>query len=311
MGARAWIVPALAVGLLALAAPPAAAQRPPSRVQAAAAVDEFKRVRAACGAGPECETRAKRRFVELMSCVVHGTPAVNAATLAQDFTGYVDLVSQALDARDAGAAGAPGPCFAAAGAPATAPAAARPAPAAKPGSEGPTAEALRRFRKQAEEQSQPVAPTTVGETGSEHDKLKADLEAMRGRLQGGAATGSTGPSGATLAPPPAPVAPAAPPPPPAPAAATGAAAIQGGPASAAGAATIQGGPISSPAVIPYPPGAKVPPPTSTLRNIPVQSPPPSVIPYPAGVQPPSRQLLPAGPPGYVPPSSAVPGTGKP
>jgi hypothetical protein len=221
--------------------------------------------------------------VEVVSCVAHGAPQVSPATLQQDFTRYVDLVSEALDAPDAGAAGTPGPCFGAAadggatapGAPASAARQAGPPP---PAEEGPSVETLRRFRKQAEEQSRPVTalPDTPDGGTQGHANLKAQLEEMRARLRADDGSSGGGGGGGGFVPgsvaAPAPAAPPAAPPAAAPAP-TGTTSIGGGP-SAPPAAVLgapstpnrpapmlvvpQTGSKSGPLVIPRPPGAPNP-----------------------------------------------------
>lgn len=283
---RTAVVAGLA--LVGLAAGEAWAQAPPPRPtkpQAAAAVVEYRQAREGCATpGPECDAAAKQRFVATMNCVVRGQKSVTAATLDQDFTGYVDLVSEVIEGQDPAAQTPLGPCFASSPAPPGgpgAPAAAQPAAGAGPSeAEGPSLEALRRFRKQAEEQSKPGAGTTGGAAdAADHDKLKADLEAMRQRLQSGAAPGGGGALGgaiggaptltpsaavpALLAPALLAPAPLAPPLAPAP---SGTTTIQGGP-SVPGTTNIQGGPTLPPAatsVIPYPGGGPLVPPSSGL-----------------------------------------------
>ena len=231
---------ALAAGAAWAQAPGPAAPQRPTKPQAAAAVAEYRQAREGCPApGPECDAAAKQRFVATMNCVVRGQKGINAATLDQDFTAYVDLVSEAIEGQDPAAPAPLGPCFAGAAPPGGpgAPAAAAPQPGAAPAdSGGPSIEALRRFRKDAEERSKPVTPTAGPSDLADHEKLKGDLDAMRQGLQSGAV--------------PAPLAPLAPL---APVAPSGTTTIQGGP-TPPGTTTIQGGPSPPPAatgVTPY------------------------------------------------------------
>lgn len=155
--ATLWLVTASVAG----------AEMRPTKPQAAAAVTLYKQVLAQCAAqGPACETTAKRQFVEAMNCVVHGRRGINPATVEEDFTGYVDLISTVLDGPE-GASGADvGPCFTAV--------------AAAPTSEGPALEALQKFRQQAEELDRPAPPPPPApEEPSVLEKLKADLEKMK------------------------------------------------------------------------------------------------------------------------------------
>ena len=195
MSVRSRILRKFAIALLfaipaLLVADSASGQNRPTRSQAAAVVALYKAVRQQCAAeGPACEEKAKRQFVEVMNCVVHGRPAVDPATVDQQFTQHVDLVSAVVGSQEAGAAGDPGPCFAAASTPAEAPAA----------GEAPTIESLRRFRKEMEGQSRPVAPTTEPDAPSAQERLKADVEALKAKARAG-----TIPGAARVAPGPAP-----------------------------------------------------------------------------------------------------------
>jgi hypothetical protein len=174
---------AIVLGLPILLGPSAvAAQTRPTPVQAAAAVAVYKATREQCAAeGPACEEKAKRQFVEAMNCVVHGRRALDPATVEREFTSYVDLVSELLGGQQSLPSGDAGHCFAAA-APARPQSPRGSAREPPTESEGPSAETLRRFRKQAEEQSRPVTPAPP-EGPSAHDKLKADIEALRGRVR--------------------------------------------------------------------------------------------------------------------------------
>jgi hypothetical protein len=174
------LIAAVAVGALWLGGPSAvAAETRATKSQASAAVTVYKEAREQCTPeGPACEERAKRQFVEVMNCVVRGQLGVDPATLDREFTSYVEMLSAVLDAQETARPTDVGPCFAA-------PAGAREEAA---GGQGPTAESLRRFRKQSEEQSRPVPPAGDRGTASAHERLKAEVEAMR-------ATGRGGPSG--------------------------------------------------------------------------------------------------------------------
>lgn len=248
---------ALAAGAAWAQAPGPAAPQRPTKPQAAAAVAEYRQAREGCATpGPECDAAAKQRFVATMNCVVRGQKGINAATLDQDFTAYVDLVSEAIDSQDPAAATPLGPCFAGAAPPggAGAPAAAAPQPGAAPAdSGGPSVESLRRFRKDAEERSKPVTPTGGGSDVADHEKLKGDLDAMRQGLQSGAASGGGGALGGAIGGAPTLTPSAAVPAPLAPLAPSGTTTIQGGP-TPPGTTTIQGGPSPPPAatgVTPY------------------------------------------------------------
>jgi hypothetical protein len=262
LGALAFLAPALA----------GAAETRPSKAQAAAAVEEYKAVRGGCAADDAaCEGRARQRFVAVVSCVAQGKPSVNPATLQQDFARYVDLVSDTLDAPDASPGPAAGPpCFAAAAgggaaapaAPGVAAPAARQAPAAA--EEGPSLEALRRFRKQADEQSKPVTALPDTADPSAHDKLKGDLEEMRGRFKagvpssGGGGGGGGAVGGGGFVPAPAGVPAAAPAPAGlTPSAPTGTTNITGGP-TPPGTTNITGGPTPIPHLYQVPPGTVLP-----------------------------------------------------
>ncbi|HEV8586664.1 MAG TPA: hypothetical protein VGT02_16975 [Methylomirabilota bacterium] len=308
----------VAAGALALCLAPTAvaAETRPSKPQAGAAVNEYKAVRERCAADDAaCEGRARQRFVEVVSCVAHGAPKVNPATLQQDFARYVDLVSEVLDGPDAAAPASPGPCFGAA-AGGAAPAGAAPGPAARqaapaqPADEGPSVESLRRFRKQAEEQSRPVtALPDTPDTGG-HANLKAQLEEMRARLRSGDASSVGG--GGTIGgggfvpgvAAPVPSVPGAPP-------------ALAAPAPT-GTTNISGGPSAPPAaVIGAPTGGPTPPPASggTVSG-PAGSPTSGyVIQRPPGALDPTqlrRQLLPGtviqGPPAPASPASCPKGT---
>ena len=267
---------ALAAGAAWAQAPGPAAPQRPTKPQAAAAVAEYRQAREGCPApGPECDAAAKQRFVATMNCVVRGQKGINTATLDQDFTAYVDLVSEAIEGQDPAAPAPLGPCFAGAAPPGGpgAPAAAAPQPGAAPAdSGGPSIEALRRFRKDAEERSKPVTPTGPSDV-ADHEKLKGDLDAMRQRLPSGAASGGGGAPGGAIGGAPTLTPSAAVPAPLAPAAPSGTTTIQGGP-SAPGTTTIQGGPTPPPAskyVIPYPGGVNpltIRPKTLNLQPVP-------------------------------------------
>jgi hypothetical protein len=165
-----------AFGVLSLVA---YGQTRPTRDQAQAAVMVYKTAREQCAAqGQACEEQAKRRFVEVMNCVVRGQRAVDPARLDRDFLEYVDMLSAVPEGQESSSPADAGPCFAAAAAPGK--------EVAQP--EGPTADALRRFRKQAEEQSRPVTPTQSQDVNP-HERLKTDLEAMRGKTGAGPAKG--------------------------------------------------------------------------------------------------------------------------
>jgi len=199
------LVIAMAVTAIGLMGPGrTAAETRPTKPQAAAAVALYKQALGQCGGeGPACEAKAQRQLVEVMNCVVHGKRGADPATVEQEFTGYVDLISAALDGPDGPAGSDLGPCFATA--------------AATPASEGPTIEALQKFRQQAEELDRPAPPPPPApEEPSVIEKLKADLDAMRRRARG--------PGNTTVTPPglvprgiPSPPAVTPPPPPPAPA----------------------------------------------------------------------------------------------
>lgn len=157
------------------------AEMRPTKPQAAAAVALYKQALGQCGGeGPACEATAQRQFVEAMNCVVHGKRGVNPSTVEEDFTGYVELISAALDGPEGAAGSDLGPCFATA--------------AVAPASEGPTLEALQKFRQQAEELNRPAPPPPPApEEPSAFDKLKADLEKMRKRARSPGTTTVTPP----------------------------------------------------------------------------------------------------------------------
>lgn len=242
---RTIVSAALAVVVVSVTVAHAAESRV-NTAQAHAAVAEFKRVVSGCAAqDAACEQAAKRRFVEVVSCVVHGAPAADAATLERDFAGYVDVVANVLEAR-APTPGPAGPCFASA-----APAAPRPdAPVAAPApkDEGPTAQTLGRFRKELEEQSQPVTATQVPPGPSPTDQLRDDINALRARQQVGSSTAPAfGRSGSSPSYPAATAAPPAPMPP------------------AAGTTNIQGGPMTPPPAVAAPPPTTPPAPGTPYK----------------------------------------------
>lgn len=187
---RPWV--SLASGIAGaaflLSAGTTSAQAPPTRAQAGAAVGLYKDALSACpagAAGAACEAEARRRFVEVMGCVVHGRREVDLATAEREFTGYAELIAGLLDRPDA-AGGEPGPCFAGV--------AATPGGGGGGGQDGPTLEALRRMREQSEE---PPAPpvTPLPEAADEPtplDQLRRDVEAMRQPRRPGSAGSAPG-----------------------------------------------------------------------------------------------------------------------
>jgi len=158
----------IAVCILAVARPAIPQAGRVTKAQAAAAVALYKRAVEQCaGQGAPCEAAARRQFVDVVSCAAQAPRPVDPATVDQQFPALADLVSAAMDAPGS-PGGDPGPCFAG---------------VAPEREEGPTIEALRRFREQAEQQASqpPVIPPPAPDDA--FDKLKADVDAVRQRLR--------------------------------------------------------------------------------------------------------------------------------